>query len=107
MAKTATKKAPKKGETKSVISADKAAKYKVSDVKTASGKRKSVDNDDKIAKALRGKSVDDLRKIANKTGLGDRFKANWSKLNPGMLRMSMGNALRAKARHGELKASAL
>lgn len=98
MAKT---KAKKKADTASVISKEKAATYKVSDVKTASGKRKSVDNDDKVAKALRGKSVDDLAKIASKNKLGDRFKTWRGNLNEGMVRMAIGNALRAMVRHKE------
>lgn len=89
-----------KSETKSVISAERASSYHVSDVKTASGRRKSVDNNDKIAKELRGADIDTLAKVAKRHKVSDRFDA-WQKkgLNPGMIRMNLGNVLRAQARN--------
>lgn len=100
MAKAVKKKAAKKpaNETKSVISRERASTYKVSDVKTASGKRKSVDNDDETARMLRGKSREDLVALAKRHGLEDRLK-KWKDLNEGMFRMTFGNALRAVLRH--------
>lgn len=100
MAKAA-KKAASKGasnESKSVIPRDRAKSYTVSDVKTASGKRKSIDTNDEVAVMLRGKSVEELQTIAARYGLEDRFKEKWAHLNPGMIRMSFGNALRGVMR---------
>lgn len=82
-----------KAATGSVISADRVADYHVSDTKTASG-RKSVDTNDALAQKLRGKSVEELEDLARKAGIGDRLK-DWKNLNPGMFRMTVGNALRA------------
>lgn len=105
-AKRAAKAKTKAPETKSFISADRAAKYHVSDTRTASGKRKSVDCNDTVAKSLRGKSVADLKKIAKENGLSDRFDATWSKLNEGLCRMALGNALRHLKSGGARKAPA-
>lgn len=100
----------KKQEKGSIISADAAAQYKVSDVKTPSG-RKSVDNDDATARKLRGKSLNEVRDIAVEAGLGPRWngtgefkdKRAWKDLNPGQARMAVGNALRAIERGGKPK----
>lgn len=94
--KKAARKA-KTPETKSLISADRAAQYKVSDVRTSSG-RKTIDNDDKVARLLRGKTPTELRKIATESGLGSRYKGWADHLNPGQVRMALGNALRAAER---------
>jgi hypothetical protein len=80
------------------------SKYKVHDSKTASG-RAAVDCDDDVARRLRGKSLDDLKTIAEKNGLAERFKG-WMKLNPGQCRMAVGNALRAQARAKDRPAKA-
>lgn len=82
-----------KAATGSVISADRVADYHVSDTKTASG-RKSVDTNDALAQKLRGKTVEELEELARKAGIGERLK-DWKNLNPGMFRMTVGNALRA------------
>lgn len=100
----------KKQEKGSIIAADVAAQYKVSDTKTASG-RKSVDNDDAVAKKLRGKTLNEVRDIAIAAGLGPRWngtgdfkdKRAWKDLNPGQARMAVGNALRALERGGKKK----
>lgn len=95
-------KAKKKAATGSIISADAAAQYKVSDVKTASG-RKSVDCDDAVARKLRGKTFPELKPIAEAAGLLPRWNGTgefkdakpWKDLNYGQARMALGNALRA------------
>lgn len=77
----------------SVIDKDRAAGYKVDKkVKTASG-RASISCGDKVAVALKGKSVEEVTAIAKKNGLEDRLP-KWKKLNPGMFRMCVGNVLR-------------
>lgn len=99
-----------KAVTGSIINADAAAQYKVSDTKTPSG-RKSVDNDDAVARKLRGKTLNEVRDIAIEAGLGPRWngtgeykdKRAWKDLNPGQARMAVGNALRALERGGKAK----
>lgn len=86
-----TKKKVVKG---SIIDKTKVSGYHVSkDVKTAGG-RKAVDCNDKVAKALRGKTLDEVKTVARKNGLKDRLP-KWEHLNPGQQRMAIGNALRA------------
>lgn len=49
-----------------------------------------------------GVDVDKCAEIAAANGVGDRFDGWLAKdLNPGMLRMNLGNVLRGKARRGE------
>lgn len=83
-----------KAKVEPMIDPKKAAKYKVSDTKTASG-RKSIDCDDAVARKLRGKTPDEIKDIAGKAGLGDRYKEWVKNLNVGQARMAVGNALRA------------
>lgn len=91
--------------TGSIISADAAAQYKVSDTRTASG-RKSVDCDDATARELRGKTFAELKGVAEKYGLLARWngtgdykdKTPWKNLNAGQARMALGNAMRAIGR---------
>jgi hypothetical protein len=86
-----------KKKSEAMIDPSKVSNYKVSDVKTASG-RKSIDCDDAVARQLRGKSPDEIKAIAVKSGLGDRYR-DWAKtLNVGQVRMAVGNALRKIAR---------
>lgn len=80
----------------SVIPPERIKTYKRSDVKTQSGQR-CLDNDDDVARRLRGMSRSDLESHAVKTVGADRVK-KWSKLNDGMLRMNLGNMLRATLR---------
>ena len=84
--------------TGSIIDPKKAKKYHVSDkVRTTSG-RKAIDNDDAVARKLRGKSHEELAAVAKAEDLGDRWR-EWNKsLNPGQCRMALGNAMRAKLR---------
>lgn len=69
-------------------------RYEVTKTKTAGGKRFAVDVGDTVAKKLRGLSIADMGKVARENGLGDRFRDKWSKLNPGLCRMALGNSLR-------------
>lgn len=88
----------KKPKTEAMIDPSKVAKYKVTDIKTGSG-RKSIDNDDAVARKLRGKSLDEAIVIAKAAGVDpDRIK-NWAKtLNVGQQRMAIGNSMRALLR---------
>ena len=89
--------------TGSMIDKDRRAGYKVTKtVKTPSG-RPSIDTDDGVAKELRGKTVDELRKIAKEKGgadLVERFDAWVANLNAGQVRMNLGNVLRGIKRNG-------
>lgn len=67
------------------------ANYTTHDVKTGSGKRRAVDNKDKVAGALRGKTEKEWRIIAKENELPLK---NWAELNPGLMRLALGNALR-------------
>lgn len=76
---------------KAVIEYDVIKKYKVHDAKTGSGKRRAVDNNDKIAAALRGLTEKEWSKVAK----ANKVKVkNSAKLNPGLRRLALGNALR-------------
>lgn len=94
--KTKSKKTDKAEKGASLIDRDK-YQYEKRDVKTASGKRKVVDNGDRIAKAMAGVTTEDLQKIADKNGIEKKMS---SYPNPGMARMNLGNMLRAKVRGG-------
>jgi hypothetical protein len=62
--------------------------------------------DDRIARALRGKTDDQLEAIARDNGLAERW-ASYAQLNPGLRRMSFGNVLRGVARRsGEVRIGA-
>lgn len=64
-------------------------------VKSASGNA-SLDSGDAIAKSLRGMELDDVYKTASKV-LREPvtvLKQRYSKLNPGMQRMNLGNRMR-------------
>lgn len=83
----------KKKESTGIINRDAVAGYVTTDIKTASG-RKSVDCGDAVAIKMRGKTMDELKEIATKADLTERYKV-WAKnLNPGQVRMALGNALR-------------
>jgi hypothetical protein len=68
------------------------------DAKTAGG-RASVDNDDPLAKALRGKDAEAVIKLVQANG-GD-VGNGWPERNPGLRRMAAGNMLRKLARRSE------
>jgi hypothetical protein len=97
MAKAKVKKvrvAKTKEASASVVDPKYLDSYTKTDVKTASGKRFAVDKGDKVAKMLRGLGVDELKKIAREHGFQDWFAEKSETLNPGMLRMSLGNKIR-------------
>lgn len=107
MAKTATATKTRNNKTAkantpvtgNVVKRDKYS-YKTSDVKTASGKRKSIDNDDALSKAMRGMDRKAIGKVLSMNGLGDRVEKHVH-LNDGMFRMVSGQALRAMIKRGE------
>lgn len=90
--------APKTGSAKNVVDRSKHTYEAHKDVKTAGG-RASVDNDDPMAKALRGKDADAVVELVEENG--GEVNPNWSFLNPGLRRMSAGNVLRKLARRSE------
>lgn len=97
--------AKKKAVTGSVVDPSyQDGRYKKSNVKTAGGKRNAVDVDDKVAKALRGLDIAGMGKVARENGLGDRFREKWSKLNAGLCRMALGNAMRGLDKPKKVKA---
>lgn len=71
--------------------------YKTSDVKTAGGKRKTVDNGDALSVALRGADREKIDSILKLNGMEDRVEKH-KHLNDGMYRMISGQALRALLR---------
>lgn len=73
-------------------------KYVKSEVKTAGGKRKSMDIGDALAQALRGKTTEELTTICNSNGVDT---SRWTHLQPGRFRMQVGRALRVIIRHGK------
>lgn len=84
-------------ETNSIISTEIRESYKVT--KTKDGTR-HVDNNDTIAKDLRGLDLDGVYKVASKM-LGESVRAlkgKYGKLNPGMQRMNLGNRMRKATR---------
>jgi hypothetical protein len=68
------------------------------DQKTASG-RTSVDNDDPIAAALRGKTASEAADLVEQNG--GTVNPKWAELNEGLARMSAGNVLRKLAKRTE------
>lgn len=87
-----TTKAKKKvNKTKAVIGYDVIQKYTVHDIKTGSGKRRAVDNNDKVASVLRGLNEREWKKVSNENKIKVK---NFDTLNPGLRRLALGNALR-------------
>jgi hypothetical protein len=69
--------------------------HKDNEKKTAGGNT-SVDNDDDVAKKLRGKDLDEVYTFAAKTcelSVAE-LKKKYGGLNPGMQRMNLGNKIR-------------
>jgi hypothetical protein len=80
------------------------SRYKIGESKTATG-RKTIDIGDATAELLRGKSLDDVYKLAAKK-LGEEEKAlreRYQHLNLGMQRMNLGNRLRAASKEASAK----
>lgn len=80
-----------KDKSNAVIGYDVIQKYKVHDVKTGSGKRRAVDNNDRVASALRGLSEREWKKVASENKIKVK---NFDTLNAGLRRLALGNALR-------------
>lgn len=89
---------PKNGETKSIVDPKYLDRFQVSDVKTASGKRKAMDINDRIAAKLRGLDVKEVQSILKSNDI--ELPVGFAKRNPGLQRMAAGNMLRAKVRKG-------
>ena len=68
------------------------------EAKTAGG-RASVDNDDALASALRGKAAGDVVDLVKANG--GEVNPNWDNLNQGLARMAAGNVLRKLAKRSE------
>ena len=88
-----------KSKTGAVIKYEKIQTYKVNDVRTGSGKRRAVDNNDVVSNALRGKTDKEWATIAKENGIEIK-----SKLQAGLRRLALGNALRRLVRvNGKIK----
>lgn len=88
------------GAKSSIVDASYRERYVISDTKTPGG-RKTINNGDKVAKAIEGKTADEVIQFVVANG-GEPGK--WDHLNVGMQRMSAGNALRGLLRaNGKLK----
>ncbi len=75
--------------------------YKVDKKNLTAGGSPSISTGDAVARALVGLGVDELKKVAAENSFADRF-AGWEKnLNPGQLRMNLGNVLRGMKRHDQ------
>ena len=69
--------------------------YKIGEAKTATGRR-TIDIGDATAELLRGKSLDEVYKVAAKK-LGEsqqELREQYKHLNPGMVWMNLGNRIR-------------
>lgn len=71
--------------------------YVKSDVRTAGGKRKSIDKGDELARLLRGRPMDELIKICSANNIDT---TRWTHLNFGRFRMQVGRALRLIMKKG-------
>jgi hypothetical protein len=79
------------------------ARYQISKEDKTAGGRASVDIGDKVADRLRGKSIEDVAAIVGKAidvEPKDLLK-QYGHLNPGMIRMNLGNRLRSAVRAKE------
>lgn len=98
------------GETsKSIVAGADLSHYKLhTEVKTASG-RPSIDIGDRVAEILRGKSTEEaikitateLTRITGETVTQTALRTKYEHLNPGQIRMNLGNRLRAAFRADE------
>ena len=101
--KAATHRAKKNGNgpTKSIIKAEFRSQYiRDPKVKTESGAA-TIHNGDALARAMAGLTQADFKKIARDNGVLDRFEGWTESLNPGQVRLNLGNVLRGMARRGE------
>lgn len=76
--------------------------YKTDTKNLTAGGSPSISTGDAVARALTGLDVAALKKVAVENDFADRFAA-WEKaeLNPGQLRMNLGNVLRGMKRHDQ------
>jgi hypothetical protein len=84
-------------------------RVKYEPVKAYSGKP-SLDNGDALAKALRGKTPEEVMALAERVLQGvekGELAKKYGHLNPGQKRMNAGNLLRNAMKRGELKAKDL
>lgn len=110
-AKKAAKAAPKADDQAADQAADRLVKpdlnrYKVSEIKTASG-RKAIDIGDDVATRLRGLDLAEVYEVAaEETGYStSNLETRYRHLNPGMQRMNLGNLIRG-ARSKRAKSAA-
>jgi len=68
-------------------------RYEANGIKTKAG-RKSVDNGDPIATAIRGMDADQVVELVRSNGGAELIKPGWATLNPGLRRMTASNVLR-------------
>lgn len=82
---------------KSVIPLEVAKAYHRDNVKKTASGNPSVDNGDKVATLLRGRTLDEVYALtAKKTETAEKdLRAKYKHLNVGMQRMNLGNKLRA------------
>lgn len=91
----------KAAETNSVVDKARLDNFEVRDEKTPGG-RKAFDIGDEVAEMLRGEDIDGLKKIADKYDLRDKVNEYVrNDLNFGMIRMNLGNMIRARIRAEE------
>ena len=84
------------------------AKHRVNYVrtKTATGGT-SMDNDDPIAQALRGKTPEQVCKLAEQLIPNCEATTKYAHLNPGQQRMNAGNLIRNAYKRGDLSKAAI
>jgi hypothetical protein len=77
-------------------------------VKTVAG-RNSLDVGDKVARTLRGLSLEEVYKVVAKAtgGTAKALEKRWGHLNPGMQRMNAGNYWRGETRRAAKKEAKL
>lgn len=63
--------------------------------------RHSAGNGDAIARALLGLAHDEIVRVIKQNGLQDKLGKHIDQVNPGQLRMFVGNSLRGMVRRGE------
>ncbi len=83
----------------SLISKDRAAEYTRTVVERDGKKKRVTDNDDEVARVVRGRTHAELEALAAEHGFKDRWD-EWKTrgLNPGQMSMNLRNSIRAKLR---------
>jgi hypothetical protein len=100
--KAAPKKAKPVGDR--LVPADLSTYVVSKDVKTAGG-NPSIDSGDEVAEKLRGRTLDEVYKIASKALKVDEkeLRARYKGLNLGMQRMNLGNRIRGALAKADAK----